>query len=86
MIGKVNRNNYLILSVTNEGGYGLTLHDVNHFFLKYFETEWVYNLDGGPSTALLARKKDKKRLVEVAGGAAQDADVMAFIELPAEGE
>ena len=86
VIGKVNRNNYLILSVTNEGGYGLTLHDVNHFFLKYFETEWVYNLDGGPSTALLARKKDKKRLVEVAGGAAKDADVMAFIELPAEGE
>ena len=82
VIGKVDRNNYLILSVTNEGGYGLTLHDVNDFFLKYFETEWVYNLDGGPSTALLARKVGKKRLVPIAGGAAKDADVMAFIELP----
>ncbi len=84
VIGKADRNNYLILSVTDEGGYGLTLHDVNDFFLKYFETEWVYNLDGGPSTALLARKSDKKRLVTIAGGAAKDADVMVFTELQAE--
>ena len=82
VIGRVDRNNYLILSVTNEGGYGLTLHEVNSFFLKYFELEWLYNLDGGPSTALLARKKEKTRLAVVAGGAAKDADVMVFTELP----
>lgn len=84
VLGRVDRNNYLILSVTSEGGYGLTLHEVNDFFLKYFELEWLYNLDGGPSTALLARKKDKKRLGTIAGGAAKDADIMAFIELPEE--
>ncbi|MBR2824008.1 MAG: phosphodiester glycosidase family protein [Clostridia bacterium] len=83
VIGKVDRNNYLILSVTNEGGDGLTLHEVNDFFLKYFETEWVYNLDGGPSTALLARKAGKKKLTAIAGGAAKDADIMAFVELTA---
>lgn len=84
VIGRVDRNNYLILSVTNDGGYGLTLHEVNSFFQKYFELEWLYNLDGGPSTALLARKKDKTRLVAVNGGAAKDADVMVFTELPEE--
>ena len=84
VIARVNRNNYLILTVTNDGGYGLTLHDVNNFFLKYFETEWVYNLDGGPSISLLARKKDKKKLNAIAGGTAKDADIMAFIELPSE--
>ena len=81
VIGRVNRNNYLILSVTNEGRNGLTLHEVNDFFRKYFEVEWLYNLDGGPSTALLARKQGRKRMGTVAGGAAKDADIMAFTEL-----
>ena len=84
VIGRTDRNNYLILTVTNDGGTGLTLYEVNDFFLKYFELEWLYNLDGGPSYALLARKKDRKRLTPIAGGGAKDADIMAFIELPPE--
>ena len=82
VIGRVDRNNYLILSVTEEGQGGLTLHEVNDFFRKHFEVEWLYNLDGGPSTALLARKQGRKKLSTVAGGKAKDADIMVFIELP----
>ena len=84
VIGRVDRNNYLILSVTDEGRDGLTHHEVNEFFLAHFELEWLYNLDGGPSTALLARKQGRKRMGTVAGGAAKDEDIMAFIELPKE--
>ncbi len=83
VIGRVDRNNYLLLSVTNEEGLGLTLHEVNNFFLKYFELEWLYDLDGGPSSALLARKRGKKAMRTIMGGAAKDADIMAFVELPA---
>ena len=84
VIGRVDRNNYLILSVTKEGGPGLSLHRINEFFQKYFELEWLYNLDGGPSSALLARKKGRTRIGTLLGGGTKVTDIMAFIELPAE--
>ncbi len=82
VIGRVNRNNYLILTVTNEGKSGLSLRAVNLFFQENFDTEWVYDLDGGPSSALLVRRKGKKQLITVWGGKAKDADIMAFTEKP----
>ena len=84
VISRVDANNYLILSVSNDGGSGLTLHQVNDFFRKHFKTEWVYNLDGGPSSALLCRARGRKKLATVMGGSAKDADIMAFVELPEE--
>ena len=78
----MDRNNYLILSVTDDGGFGLTLEDVNRFFLKHFEMEWLYDLDGGPSSALLCRSRNRKKLTTIMGGKAKDADIMAFTELP----
>ncbi|MBQ9210945.1 MAG: phosphodiester glycosidase family protein [Clostridia bacterium] len=84
VIGRVDRNNYLLLNVTNEGRAGLTLHEVNDFFQEYFQVEWLYDLDGGPSSALLARKQGAKKLNAIMGGAAKDIDIMAFVELPAE--
>ena len=85
VIGRADRNNYLLLSVSDEGGPGLTLHQVNSFFQKYFELEWLYNLDGGPSSALLARKKGRSRMNTVLGGSAKDEDIMAFVELAEDG-
>ena len=82
VISRVNQNNYLILSVSKRGGRGLSLRRVNTFFQKYFDTEWVYDLDGGPSSALICRAKGRKSLVTVMGGEARDADIMAFTELP----
>ena len=80
VIARVNMNNYLILTVTNDGKAGLSLRRISRFFRKYFRTEWVYNLDGGPSSALLCRRKGKKKLVALMGGKAKDADIMAFVE------
>ena len=78
IIARVNRNNYLILTVTKSKGKGLSLRRAEKFFLANFNTEWVYNLDGGLSFALLLREKNKiKRL---AGGYAKVVDVMGFTE------
>lgn len=82
VIGRADRNNYLVLCVSNNGGTGLTLNDVNQFFLKNFELEWLYNLDGGPSSALLCRGQNRKKLTTIMGGKAKDVDIMAFVELP----
>ena len=82
VIARVNRNNYLILTVTNEGRNGLSLRRVSQFFRERFDTEWVYNLDGGPSSVLMCRNRGKKKLVTLMGGKAKDVDVMAFTEEP----
>lgn len=76
IIGRLDRNNYLILSVKN----GLTLRRVLSFFQENFQAEWVYNLDGGPSSALYLRDRGSQRLTLIAGGEAKDIDIMAFTE------
>ena len=81
VIARMDRNNYLILTVTNDGGAGLSLYRVNEFFLEQFDAEWVYNLDGGPSSALLCRKKGKKTLVAAWKAGQKIVDIMAFTEL-----
>lgn len=80
MIGRVDRNNYLILTVTQERGKGISLRRGAAFFQENFRTEWVYNLDGGKSIALLSRKRDKKRPVSVVWGGSSIVDIMAFTE------
>ena len=57
------------------GGYGL-----EEFFQENFQAEWVYNLDGGYSSALLCRTRDKKKPRIITGGSAKVADIMAFTE------
>ena len=80
IIGRVDRNNYLILTVTRERGKGLTLRRASEFFRENFSTEWVYNLDGGQSSALLSRKQDKKNMLCLTTKGARVVDIMAFIE------
>ena len=80
VIARQNRNNYLILTVTKQRGKGLTLRRVVDFFRDNFRTEWVYNLDGGDSTALMCRKQGKKNLRLVIDRGARIVDVMAFVE------
>ena len=80
MIGRIDRNNYVILTVTKERGKGISLRRGAAFFQEHFNTEWVYNLDGGNSIALLSRKRGKKKLVTIALGGASIVDVMGFIE------
>lgn len=81
VIARVNRNNYLMLHVTRSDDRGLSLHRVNNFLLKNFQTEWIYNLDGGPSSTLLYRQKVKRpRLIELVKNGQQVADVIYFTE------
>ena len=61
-------------------GKGITLRRASEFFRENFRTEWVYDLDGGQSFALMSRKPGKKRMVTIATGGAKIADIMAFTE------
>ena len=80
IIGRLDKHNYLILSVGTYQTGGLSLRRAVVFFQENFKTEWVYNLDGGPSTALLVRERGRKRLTTIVGGGVKDEDIMAFTE------
>lgn len=80
IIGRVDRNNYLILTATHERGKGISLRSASAFFRERFRTEWVYNLDGGGSFALLSRKRDKKTMLRLSEKGARVVDIMAFVE------
>lgn len=80
IICRMDANNYLILTVATGGG-GLTMTQCVDFLLAYVNPEWAYNLDGGPSTALLYRGKDGK-LVDVNRPRQNNVDIMTFSELP----
>ena len=80
IIARLNRNNYLILTVTKSKGKGLSLRRAQKFFQANFNAEWVYNLDGGQSFALLSRKQGKKKINTLAGGSVRVVDVLAFAE------
>ena len=82
VIAKIDANNYVILTVTSKGG-GLTMARVVEFLLAEFDPEWAYNLDGGPSSALMYRD-EKGRLHTVWKNGQANADIMTFSELPAE--
>ena len=80
IIGRLDRNNYLILTVTKSRDKGISLRRAQQFFLENFNAEWVYNLDGGQSYALMSKKQGKKNINTLAGGTAKVADVMGFTE------
>ena len=82
VLARVNRNNYLMLHVPNrEDSHGLSLYFINRFFMQHFETEWVYNLDGGYSSALIYRSQDKKaRLIRLAPNRQPVADILCVTE------
>ncbi|MCR5565893.1 MAG: phosphodiester glycosidase family protein [Clostridiales bacterium] len=80
VIGRLDRNNYLILTVSDERGRGVTLRRAAAFFQEHFDTEWVYNLDGGMSSALLTRKQGKKLIGTIYHGGSSIVDMMAFTE------
>ena len=80
VIGRADGHNYLILTVTKENRTGLSLRRAVIFFRENFDTEWVYNLDGGDSTALMCRKKGNKKMKLAISRIAKIVDIMAFTE------
>lgn len=83
IIAKMDANNYITLTVTGRPN-GLTMAQCVKMLQKHFDPEWAYNLDGGPSSALLVRGVGETELTALHGNKTQDTDVMAFIELPEE--
>ena len=71
-------NTYLILTATST--HGLSLIEANEFLLGEFHPEWVYDLDGGPSSALMRRLQGKKKLRLLYGSKQKVVDVMGFVE------
>ena len=82
VIARVNRNNYLLFHVPDrEDSWGLSLYRINRFFSAHFETEWVYNLDGGYSTTLIYRPNEKNaRLIRLAPNRQPVADILCITE------
>ena len=79
IIAKMDANNYVLITATSS--VGLTLWDAVDFLQKKLGPEWAYDLDGGPSSALICRRAGKKTLTVIYGGKSKDADVMGFVEL-----
>ncbi len=82
IVAKLDEHNYVILTVTSR--HGLSLLTCTDFLLGEFSPEWAFNLDGGPSSALIRRKYGKKKQALVYGSGQSVVDVMAFTELPEE--
>ena len=82
IIAKMDANNYITVTVTGKPR-GLTMAQCVEMLQTLFDPEWAYNLDGGPSSALLARGVDETELTALHGNKTKDTDVMAFIELNA---
>lgn len=53
------------------------------FLLASLDPEWAYNLDGGPSSALMCRKKGNRgfKMIYTTDENKKIADIMAFSEL-----
>lgn len=77
IICKMDEHNYLILTVTNQSGGGLTMQQCVDYLLSTFNPEWAYNLDGGPSTALMYRD-EAGELVTVWRNRQENVDIMTF--------
>lgn len=82
LLARVNRNNYLLLHLPYGPALrGMSLYRLNQFFSEHFETEWVYNLDGGYSTSLVYRQQKKKSaLFLLVPNVQKIADLLCFTE------
>lgn len=80
IIAKMDANNYVILTVTSKGG-GLTMEQCVQWLQDHLDPEWAYNLDGGPSSALMYRNGEGK-LKTVWKPGQKNVDIMTFSELP----
>ena len=84
IICRIDEHNYLILIVTRTHG-GLNMQQCVDYLQTAFDPEWAYNLDGGPSAALMYRNA-KGKLVTVWEPGQRVVDIMTFSELKEEPE
>ena len=75
----IDKNNYVILTATNN--IGLRLTTATDYLMETFHPLWAFNLDGGPSSDLFAWKKGTKKLQNIFGTDRKDFDIMCFCVL-----
>ena len=80
LIARIDKHTYVFLTASSKRAGGISLYTAAAFFRDHFQAEWVYNLDGGTSTALVYRLKDKKNYHYQVEGGAKVVDIMAFTE------
>ena len=79
IIAKLDDHTYLLLTATSSHGFSLI--EAVDYLIGEYAPEWAYNLDGGPSSALLRRKQGKKTLKLIYGAGQKIVDMMGFVEL-----
>lgn len=79
IIAKMDDHNYLLLTVSNRERYGLSLIQCVELLQEKYDPIWAYDLDGGPSSALMVRQQDG-HWETLFGGRSKDADIMAFTD------
>ena len=79
IIARLDSHTCLILTATHQKG--LTLLEATDFLLGEYDAEWIYNLDGGPSSALIRRLHGRSAQTLIYGAKQKIVDVMAFVEL-----
>ena len=72
---KMSDQEYLILTVARRG---LRLTECVDFLQRYIHPLWAYNLDGGPSTALLRRRGSGFRVI--VENKQKNVDILAFTQ------
>ena len=79
IICKMDGQNYLIMTVTNRKQRGLTMQQCVDYLLESFRPQWAYNLDGGPSAALMYRD-EAGALHIVWRNSQENVDIMTFTD------
>ena len=76
ILAGIDRNNYVILTATNN--IGLRLTTATDYLMENFHPQWAFNLDGGPSSDLFAWRKGSRKLQRLFGTDRKDFDIMCF--------
>ena len=78
IVARLDDGGYLLMTVTSQGERrGLTMQQCVDYLLAEFAPDWAYNLDGGPSSALMYRN-EAGELVTVWRNGQQNVDIMTF--------
>ena len=80
IVAKLDDGSYLLMTVTSRGKKrGLTMQQCVDYLMAQFDPDWAYNLDGGPSSALMYRD-EKGNLVSVWKTGQSNVDIMTFCD------
>lgn len=80
LVARLDDGSYVLLTAADDLNRGLNLINAVALLQEKFDPVWVFNLDGGDSTALIARRKASDKLRVIFGNVAKVTDVMVITE------